>query len=236
MHAALDDTEIDAMVWMPAHTTEADVGRSYLGNGSRLTHMDRKGNDEADRLVKLTVEAHRVPKQVRDMVKELHLVVEKTARWVAKATYAGGHQTVKPFRDTDASRAAAVAASRLKAPRGRTKLVRRGKEMTVQPVALGARGGAKSAKEKAKRTPRWPARAATAWRRRGRHKGHNNADVDVWRFLARDSRPQVHAVTAAERKAALLKRVPAKEASGRAAALAGANDLGEGSKRHKSDK
>ena len=64
MLAALDDTEPDAVVWMPAHTKESDVGRLYLGNGSTLTQLDRKGNNEANRLAKLAVEAHRVSKQV----------------------------------------------------------------------------------------------------------------------------------------------------------------------------
>ena len=45
MFAALGDTEAAAMVWMPAHTDEADVGWLYLGDGSKLTHLDRKGNN-----------------------------------------------------------------------------------------------------------------------------------------------------------------------------------------------
>ena len=94
MFAALEGTEAAAMVWMPAHTDEADVGRLDLGDGSKLTHLDRKGNSEADRLAKLGVEAHRVPEQVCDRVNELNKVVEKTARWVARATYAAGHQTI----------------------------------------------------------------------------------------------------------------------------------------------
>ena len=36
-----------------------------------ITHFDRKGDGEADRLAKLAVEAHRVPKEVRDKTKEL---------------------------------------------------------------------------------------------------------------------------------------------------------------------
>jgi hypothetical protein len=149
MLAALDDTESAAMVWMPAHTKESDVGQAYLGDGSRLTCSDRKGNNEADRLAKLAVEAHRVPKHVRDEVKELNAVVEKTARWVARATYAAGHQTVKPCRDSEASKAAAAAKTRVKAPKdSQVKVV------ASPPAALGGWKGAGKAKVKLRYAPR----------------------------------------------------------------------------------
>jgi hypothetical protein len=137
MFAALNDTEAAALVWMPAHTKESDVGQLCLGDGSKLTHFDRKGNHEADKLAKLAVEAHRVPTQVRDRIEALNSLVEKTARWVARATYIAGHQTVKPLRDTDASRAAAVAAGRLKTPLGRARRGRWLKRGTLRPAALG---------------------------------------------------------------------------------------------------
>ena len=64
MFAALADTEAAAVVWMPAHTKEEDVGRLHLGDGTLLSESDRKGNEEADRLAKLAVEAHRVRSNV----------------------------------------------------------------------------------------------------------------------------------------------------------------------------
>jgi hypothetical protein len=215
MFTALDDTETDSVVWMPAHTKEEDIGRAYLGNGTRLTHLDRKGNEEADRLAKLAVEAHRVPKQVQDRIKEFNLVVEDTARWVARATYAAGHQTVRPFRDTEASRAAAVATARVKALAGGAKRSRAVQAETALPATLGGRGHTKGAKEKAKRTPRWPVRGA-ARRRRVLKKRKRYARVEVETPFPRDLKPLVHALTAAERRAALLQRVRAKEAASKA--------------------
>ena len=39
-----DDTQLESVVWMPSHTTEADVGAKRIGNGELLTAMDRYGN------------------------------------------------------------------------------------------------------------------------------------------------------------------------------------------------
>jgi hypothetical protein len=219
MFAALDDTEAGAMVWMPAHTKEADVGRVCLGDGSKLTQLDRVGNDEADRLAKLAVEAHRVPKQVRDRIEELNSVVEKTARWVARATFAAGNQTIKPLRDTEASRAAGAAASRLRAATREAKRgIRVGAE-ALRPVEKGCKGLARSAPQKRTRTPKWPKRVTAFRRRCGERKGRNHGMVEVERFLPQNLRPLVHALSATERRAALLQRVRAKEAAMRATAL-----------------
>ena len=139
MCTALDDTEPAAMVWMPAHTSEADVGRACLGDGSRLTAFDRKGNSEADRLAKLAVQTHRVPKAVRVLVKEQGRLIEHTARWVAWATWAASHQSVRPSRDTEASRAVAAAARRQRAQARRASGGRdsRAKVPALRPAALG---------------------------------------------------------------------------------------------------
>ena len=126
MITALDDTDAAAMVWMPAHTKATDVGKAFLGDGSRLTAEDRMANEEADKLAKAAVEAHRVPKQLRAQIKQRNELVEATARWVAWATWAAGNQTVEPLRDTDASRAAALAASRA-----------RKRERLARPSSLG---------------------------------------------------------------------------------------------------
>jgi hypothetical protein len=221
MFAALDGTDAAAMVWMPAHSKEEDVGRLYLGDGSRLTEHDRKGNDEADRLAKLAVEAHRVPKQVREGIKELSVVVERTARWIARATYAAGHQTVRPFRDTEASRAVAVAAARLKALSGNGA---RGR--CIEAEAVGGRlvtGDAVRVARRAckvqKRAPMWPWHGA-AYRRRGRvRKKHKPSSLDIAVFLPRNLQPQVNAMPAADRRAALLQRIRAKEAALRGMAV-----------------
>ena len=215
MCAALDDTDVAAVVWMPAHTKKEDVGRVYLGDGSKLTDLDRKGNEEADRLAKLAVEAHRVPKQVRDKIKELDLVVERAARWVARATYAAGNQIVQPFRDTDASRVAAVTAARgrMLAKRGE-----RGQVETVRPVEFGGRVAARRAKDKARRAPKWPIRGAAGRRCCGGQRGRKRCNVEIQRLPPRTLTPLVHPLTASERKAALLQRVRAKEAAMRATA------------------
>ena len=137
MFAALEGVPPEAMVWMPAHTSEDDIGIALLGDGSRLSKVDRDSNAETDRLAKEAVKEHRVPKVIRDQLKRQDALTEATARWVARATHAAGHQKSMPFRDTEASRQmAAIAAQRrakLRADGGRP----RRNATTVRPVALG---------------------------------------------------------------------------------------------------
>jgi hypothetical protein len=220
------------------------VGRLYLGDGSKLTQLDRKGNNEADRLAKLAVEEHRVPKQVRDNIKELALVVERTARWVARATYAAGHQTVKPHRDTDASRAAAVAAVRLKALNVGAGGAGCVEFVTLRPVALDGPGEATNVWSRwheggkswnywnnggltpsiprvgirPRRRGIWPQRSVVVRRRIGKKK-HRRPAVDVHQFLPQSLQPRVHPLTAVERRAAIFERVRAKEAAMKATML-----------------
>ena len=137
MHAALDDTARDAVVWMPAHKKESDVGVARLGNGSYLTQLDVKGNAEADRLAKLAVGEHRVPKWVATKVQEQDALVEATARWIAMATFEANHQTIKPLRDSDATRSAAVTAARFRQNAARQQPERRTTYAVTRRAALG---------------------------------------------------------------------------------------------------
>ena len=59
--AQLDDTPLDALGWMPAHTSAKQVGNTRKGDGELLTALDRCSNEEADRLAKKGAALHRVP-------------------------------------------------------------------------------------------------------------------------------------------------------------------------------
>ncbi len=61
MHDALDDTPTDAMMWMLAHATVADIGTKCREDGFLLTLQHLDSNDMADRLAKRAVVFHRVP-------------------------------------------------------------------------------------------------------------------------------------------------------------------------------
>ena len=58
---ALRHTPRECVVWVPAHTSEHDVGAKFLSDGTLLTERDRDGNSRADTLAKFAVEEHRVP-------------------------------------------------------------------------------------------------------------------------------------------------------------------------------
>ena len=135
MCVALDDTEVDAMVWMPAHTKESNVGQTVLGDGRPLTLFDRVGNEEADRLAKLGAKSHGVPEPIRRRIHDHNRLVEQAARWIARATWAAGHQTVRPLRDTESSIVAATAAARARAKENASPNRKRGSSMP-RPVAL----------------------------------------------------------------------------------------------------
>ena len=65
LHHVFDDADQNAVVWMPAHTTEANVGVKKLSNGTALTAIDRKTNDRADEQAKLATQAVRAPAAIR---------------------------------------------------------------------------------------------------------------------------------------------------------------------------
>ena len=135
MHEALEEAGPECMVWMPAHTKAEDVGVLELGNGEKLTVVDRHSNAEADRLAKLAVEEHRVPAETRRKVRTHEALVEHTARWIAVATHAAGHQEVPPFRDTAASRQLAAVAAKTRCSEPRP--IGRNTVQQQRPVELG---------------------------------------------------------------------------------------------------
>lgn len=137
MFAALGDTDRGSVVWMPAHTSEDDVGIARLGDGSLLTAIDRAANAEADLLAKAAVELHRVPQQVRTEIRKRDELVTLTARLVARITYEAGHQTLPPQRDTDASRATAAAAARMRQQAAHEQLPRDVVVVAPRPLLLG---------------------------------------------------------------------------------------------------
>jgi hypothetical protein len=106
--AALDDAAADAVVWMPAHCTARDVGVKVKGNNEGLTAIDLGSNDKADALAKKAVEEHRVPRELRRMLKRYSALVEATLRWLGTTTYEATHSSDPPYRDSVASGAAAA--------------------------------------------------------------------------------------------------------------------------------
>ena len=65
MHHVMDDTSRDKVVWMPAHTSEADVGNKRLSDGIALTATDRATNGKADKHAKAAAQKVRVPAELR---------------------------------------------------------------------------------------------------------------------------------------------------------------------------
>ena len=84
---ACDDGDTPQLVWMPAHTSAADVGRARLSNGEPLSLRDRAGNDAADTLAKRGAETHRVPKELRKQWKQRDLLAKWAARTLAIVTH-----------------------------------------------------------------------------------------------------------------------------------------------------
>jgi hypothetical protein len=101
--SALEDTEVEKVVWMPAHKSKQAVGQFRCGDGNLLTAADIKGNAEADRLAKLAVRLHRVDAAEVKRWEAMCKHTLKLATWVARATGAASNCDDPPFRDTEAS-------------------------------------------------------------------------------------------------------------------------------------
>ena len=84
----LEDASADAVVWMPAHTAQHQVGVARLSNGEPLTEEDRSCNAEADRLAKLAVEEDRLPAGTRKLLLAHASKVVDVAAWIGTATLA----------------------------------------------------------------------------------------------------------------------------------------------------
>ena len=134
---SLDEHDAENVVWMPAHTSEDEVGKGRLGDGSFLTATDRFGNAEADKLAKIGVEAHRVPMQIRDEVQRHIDLQYELAKWLGQVTVVVGKWLGDgPARDTAASRRKANAEAKAKGERG--MMGRRARRVVhLRPIDLG---------------------------------------------------------------------------------------------------
>ena len=100
---------------MPAHNGAKQVGVLRCGDGELLTEGDVRGNAEADRLAKKAVQEHRVGRNdVNEWIK--HCSDSKAlAIWIARATHLANNSEYYPFKDSEASRSKAEAASHTRA-------------------------------------------------------------------------------------------------------------------------
>jgi hypothetical protein len=132
---ALHDSE--SVVWIPAHTSESDVGVKVIGNGQTLTAIDREANSLADKLAKLAVEEHRVPPNVRSAFGKHFKLQEELVRWIGLVGYLANHSEGTPTRDTEASRKAGLAAAAARRGLRSGGEKRRRATVVARPVALG---------------------------------------------------------------------------------------------------
>ena len=61
MLQAWGDATADSIFWMSAHTAEHTVGVKFLGDGSVLTVLGCRGNEQAGKIAICLAEAHMVP-------------------------------------------------------------------------------------------------------------------------------------------------------------------------------
>ena len=77
--------------WMPAHTSAAQVGHARKGNGVKLTTLDRRGNNEADRLAKKGARSHAVPLWKQAQFKTAERVALRAALQLGVTTFAANN-------------------------------------------------------------------------------------------------------------------------------------------------
>jgi hypothetical protein len=76
-NAINDKKQAMDVVWMPAHTKEAQIGKAKLGNGELITSADRKGNAMADAMAKHAAKEHRFLKHICTQEQELQHTLSK---------------------------------------------------------------------------------------------------------------------------------------------------------------
>ena len=85
--AALDDAP-GRVEWMPAHTSESDIGVKLKGDGRPITEIDRSMNDYVDLRAKEAAGADRVPIATRRAVTSLASKLTAVAMWLGVCTAA----------------------------------------------------------------------------------------------------------------------------------------------------
>jgi hypothetical protein len=95
--AAALEGHVEDVVWMPAHCTREAVATRRLGDGSKMTEVDRRVNEVVDGLAKSAARADRVPLAQRLRVHALWDRVTAIAIWIGQATVIAGE-----FPDPDA--------------------------------------------------------------------------------------------------------------------------------------
>jgi hypothetical protein len=94
-----DDTDdAAALIWMPAHKGDADVGRSALSDGSTLTRVDLDTNAKADALAKVAARSRRAAPAARAAHVAGLVLTRRLARHVGRMTHAANHVGEPPLR------------------------------------------------------------------------------------------------------------------------------------------
>ena len=108
---AIEDSDF---VWLPAHTSGADVGRLRRSDGQLLTASDRRFNAAVDLHAKLAAAQYAVDGQALGGLAVYMNEIVQSLKWLGIATYEATHQTTTALGDfssnarhSDASRAAA---------------------------------------------------------------------------------------------------------------------------------
>ena len=92
LHFDLDEGEQSDLVhWMPAHTSQAQVGEVKCSDGTRLTDTMRCANAMVDRLAKQAAESIAISPAMRARSKERFKQARELAIFVGQVTYAAGH-------------------------------------------------------------------------------------------------------------------------------------------------
>ena len=127
----IDDVPTSNFVWMPAHTSMANVGVKCLSNGKTLTHTDRRANGQADTEAKAAAAAYTVAKTTRVRLLAHKRVVLEAARWLGQVTWAATNFGKPAMRDSEASKARAdeLRRKRIKASKTRKKKPRQAKQL-----------------------------------------------------------------------------------------------------------
>ena len=92
LHHDLDEgVQADIVHWIPAHTSQEQVGSLICSDGTVLTETMRCANEIVDRLAKQAAESIAISPGMRARLKKRYAQARELAVFVGQLTYAAGH-------------------------------------------------------------------------------------------------------------------------------------------------
>ncbi len=126
-----------SLAWMPAHTSEADIGHCKRSDGLPVSLTDWTANRRADQLAKQVAYSNRAPLAFRAELLAMQDVILHVGRHLGWTTWAANNAPMPPFRDATSLSAAQKAERAARRANGVERNPKRTRVLHVRTPVLG---------------------------------------------------------------------------------------------------